>query len=122
MLFHFAPAVGWMNDPNGLIHWNGRHHLFYQHNPASATFGGHRVGSRQSADLISWQEHPEALRPGSDGTSYDANGCYSGCAIADDEGGVTLIYTGVAEPCSYPAWLGRPSPTCSNSTRMPIIR
>ena len=95
MLFHFAPAVGWMNDPNGLIHWNGRHHLFYQHNPASATFGSIGWGHASSTDLISWQEHPEALRPGSDGTSYDANGCYSGCAIADDEGGVTLIYTGV---------------------------
>ena len=95
MLFHFAPAIGWMNDPNGLIHWNGRHHLFYQHNPVSTSFGNIGWGHASSADLINWQEHPEALRPGSDGTSYDANGCYSGCAIADDEGGVTLIYTGV---------------------------
>ena len=95
MLFHFAPAVGWMNDPNGLIHWNGRHHLFYQHNPASATFGSIGWGHASSADLINWQEHPEALRPGCDGSSYDASGCYSGCAVADDEGGVTLIYTGV---------------------------
>ncbi len=95
MLFHFAPAIGWMNDPNGLIHWNGRHHLFYQHNPVSTSFGSIGWGHASSADLINWQEHPEALRPGSDGTSYDANGCYSGCAIADDEGGVTLIYTGV---------------------------
>jgi beta-fructofuranosidase len=95
VLFHFAPAIGWMNDPNGLIHWNGRHHLFYQHNPVSTSFGSIGWGHASSADLINWQEHPEALRPGSDGTSYDANGCYSGCAIADDEGGVTLIYTGV---------------------------
>jgi beta-fructofuranosidase len=94
-LFHFAPAIGWMNDPNGLIHWNGRHHLFYQHNPASPVFGSIGWGHASSADLISWQEHPEALRPGSDGTNYDANGCYSGCAIADNDDGVTLIYTGV---------------------------
>ena len=95
MLFHFAPAVGWMNDPNGLIHWNGRHHLFYQHNPAGVTFGNIGWGHASSADLISWQEHPDALRPGGDGSGYDVNGCYSGCAVADDEGGVTLIYTGV---------------------------
>ena len=102
MLFHFAPAVGWMNDPNGLIHWNGRHPLFYQHNPASPTFGSIGWGHASSADLISWQEHPEALRPGSDGTSYDANGCYSGCAIPDDDGGVTLIYTGVEGAMQLP--------------------
>ena len=95
MLFHFAPTVGWMNDPNGLIHWNGRHHLFYQHNPTNPTFDSIGWGHASSADLISWHEHPEALRPGSDGTSYDVNGCYSGCAVADDESGVTLIYTGV---------------------------
>jgi fructan beta-fructosidase len=25
---HFAPAHGWMNDPNGLIQHDGRLHLF----------------------------------------------------------------------------------------------
>ena len=27
---HFAPRQGWMNDPNGLVQWNGRIHLFYE--------------------------------------------------------------------------------------------
>ena len=111
MLFHFAPAIGWMNDPNGLIHWNGRHHLFYQHNPVSTSFGSIGWGHASSADLINWQEHPEALRPGSDGTSYDANGCYSGCAIADDEGGVTLIYTGVDGAMQLPCLARSTQPT-----------
>ena len=34
-VLHFAPAQGWMNDPNGLVQWNGRVHLFYQHNPVA---------------------------------------------------------------------------------------
>jgi sucrose-6-phosphate hydrolase SacC (GH32 family) len=28
--FHFLPTRNWMNDPNGLIQWNGQYHLFYQ--------------------------------------------------------------------------------------------
>ncbi len=94
MLFHFAPLAGWMNDPNGLIQWNGRHHLFYQHNPHSTQFANIGWGHASSADLIRWQEHGEALRPGGGGSNYDVDGCYSGCAVALD-GHVALVYTGV---------------------------
>ena len=26
--YHFLPPANWMNDPNGLIQWRGRYHLF----------------------------------------------------------------------------------------------
>ena len=35
--YHFLPPANWTNDPNGLIQWRGRYHLFYQHNPVAAT-------------------------------------------------------------------------------------
>lgn len=31
--FHLMPPVGLMNDPNGVIHWKGIYHLFFQWQP-----------------------------------------------------------------------------------------
>jgi beta-fructofuranosidase len=93
-LFHFAPTAGWMNDPNGLIRHNGRHHLFFQHNPQTLHHERVGWGHASSADLISWQQHPDVLLPGAGGTEYDWDGCWSGCAVVDEDV-VTFVYTGL---------------------------
>ena len=31
--FHITGETGWINDPNGLIYYNGRYHAFFQHYP-----------------------------------------------------------------------------------------
>ena len=89
---HFAPARGWMNDPNGLIQHNGRVHLFYQHNPAGPVQENIAWGHASSTDLWTWQDHPLALEP--DPAGPDRDGCYSGCAVLAD-GTPRLLYTGV---------------------------
>lgn len=89
---HFAPVRGWMNDPNGLIQWNGRVHLFYQHNPAGPVAENLAWGHASSTDLWTWQDHPLALEP--DPAGPDRDGCFSGCAVVAD-GTPRLLYTGV---------------------------
>ncbi|MGQ4364722.1 glycoside hydrolase family 32 protein [Streptomyces sp. SAS_272] len=99
---HYAPAKGWMNDPNGLIHWRGRHHLFYQYNPDGTTFANQHWGHASSPDLLTWTEHETALFPGLPETApYDATACFSGCAVAHD-GGVSILYTGVLGDAQLP--------------------
>mgnify|MGYP003378602351 FL=1 len=46
-LVHFAPADGWMNDPNGMVYIDGKYHLFFQYYPQVPLWGpmhwGHAV-------------------------------------------------------------------------------
>ncbi|GKX63121.1 invertase [Pragia fontium] len=88
--FHLTPPAGWMNDPNGLIYFNGLYHAFYQHHPFDENWGPMHWGHMTSPDLVHWQHQLIALAPDQD---YDRDGCFSGCAV-DDNGVLTLIYTG----------------------------
>lgn len=90
--FHFLPPRNWMNDPNGLIQWQGAYHLFYQHNPNGAFWGTMHWGHAMSEDLVHWKHMPIALAPSADGP--DADGVFSGCAV-DVHGAATLMYTAV---------------------------
>jgi len=96
---HFAPSRHWMNDPNGLIQWNGRVHLFYQHNPRGLTLEHMAWGHASSIDLWNWTDHPLALEPSPDGP--DRDGCWSGCAIVHD-GTPHLLYTGLRGQATLP--------------------
>ncbi len=91
-IYHFLPPANWMNDPNGLIHWQGQYHLFYQHNPYGPWHEKIHWGHAVSRDLVHWEHLPIALEP----TPYgpDADGCWSGCAVVHD-GVPTLFYSGV---------------------------
>ena len=91
--YHFLPPDNWTNDPNGVIEWGGRYHLFYQHNPHGPFHGTIHWGHAVSRDLVYWEDLPLALEPTPGGP--DEDGCFSGCAV--DNGGVpTLVYTGLA--------------------------
>lgn len=77
--YHFTPATGWMNDPNGLIYLDGEYHLFYQFNPDSAVWGPMHWGHAITKDLINWENLPIALAP--DSLGY----IFSGSVVYDSE-------------------------------------
>jgi fructan beta-fructosidase len=125
--FHFTPRQGWMNDPNGLLYYQGQYHLFFQHNPYGVKWGNMHWGHAVSRDLVHWTEQDIAIYP-------DALGvCFSGSGVVDHHNTtgfqtgpdkpLVLIYTsmgaqGGAQSLCYSADGGK---TWTNYVKNPVL-
>ena len=97
--FHYTPEANWVNDPNGMVYYEGEYHLFYQYHPYDKQWGPMHWGHAISPDMVHWEEYPIALYPDQYGTMY------SGSAVVDvnnttgfftdlpEQKGLVAIYT-----------------------------
>ena len=85
--YHYSVKEGWGNDPNGLVFYNGKYHLFYQFYN-DVTWGPMHWAHATSTDLIHWNEEPMALFPDENGSMF------SGCIVADEKNTSGLFKNG----------------------------
>lgn len=89
--WHFLPPTGWMNEPHGILHYRGKHHIFYQRNERGPYWGDITWGHAVSDNLVDWTDLGSALVPRDVPTAPD--GIWSGSAVVDESGSPVLFFT-----------------------------
>ena len=110
-MVHFSAGIGWINDPNGLTYYNGKYHLFFQHNPLDSAWGNMTWGHALSDDLIHWHETSSALYPDETGTMFSGSGIEDANGAAGfGKNTMILYYTAAGSTSSLSA--GKRSTQC----------
>jgi sucrose-6-phosphate hydrolase SacC (GH32 family) len=75
--YHYTPLRNWLNDPNGLVYFDGEYHMFHQYNPLGIASDHKAWYHAVSRDLVHWTPLGVALKE-EDGVSI-----WSGSAVVD---------------------------------------
>ena len=97
---HFTVPVGHNNDINGFCYYQGKYHIFCQHNPVEPEWGNMHWYHTVSTDMVHWKKGDDAMFPDERGMVY------SGCGFIDEKNStglgteghpaMLLIYTAAA--------------------------
>ncbi|WP_395495348.1 glycoside hydrolase family 32 protein [Acetobacter sp. KSO5] len=107
---HFSPRIGFMNDPNGLVHDGKQWHLYYQFDPFAPYAGRVHWGHATSPDLYHWQDQPVAIDQTAAGEAFSGSAVMdthnSSGLFAENTGGIVALYTRAApdRQSQYLAW------------------
>ena len=88
--FHIQPEMGLLNDPNGLIYYEGYYYISHQWFPLGAVHGLKYWFNYKSKDLLHFEPQGTLLKPD---TKYDSHGVYSGSAF-EYQNHLYYMYTG----------------------------
>ncbi|MGO4548512.1 GH32 C-terminal domain-containing protein [Paenibacillus sp. 2TAB23] len=89
--YHAIPPQNWMNEAHAPFYYNGKYHLFYQHNPQGPFWHQIHWGHWVSDDMVHWENVKPALAP--EAGTLDPDGAWSGGATYDADGNPVLFYT-----------------------------
>lgn len=89
--FHAMPGGHWMNEPHAPIYYNGKYHLFYQHNPTGPYWHQIHWGHWVSDDMVNWENVEVAIAPTEGDITPD--GVWTGSATYDRDGIPVLFFT-----------------------------
>lgn len=76
--FHFSAKKNWLNDPNGLVYYDGVYHMFFQYMPPHRPGAYKDWGHATSSDLVHWTQTSDHITP-----HKVWSGCWSGSAVVD---------------------------------------
>lgn len=99
--YHFLPTEGLCHDPCGAIFWQGRYHLFFLHGSWAGSGPSYRSDGYEykawahisSADLVHWEQHPNAIERGQTGELFLFDGTPTIIYPDPDRKGASCIAT-----------------------------